>query len=98
MVRVFTRKKLMAAAAREKAERMLLLGDLLYHGARNDLPKGYAPKEVIALLTNAPCPISAVRGNCDSEVDQMVLAFPIMRIMPHDGRGTDLFCDPWPSL
>ena len=74
----FYTKKLMAAAAREKAERMLLLGDLLYHGARNDLPKGYAPKEVIALLTNAPCPISAVRGNCDSEVDQMVLAFPIM--------------------
>lgn len=54
----FYTKKLMAAAAREKAERMLLLGDLLYHGARNDLPKGYAPKEVIALLTNAPCPIS----------------------------------------
>ena len=74
----FYTKKLMAAAAREKAERMLLLGDLLYHGARNDLPKGYAPKEVIALLTNAPCPISAVRGNCDSEVDQMVLAFPII--------------------
>ena len=94
----FYTKKLMAAAAREKAERMLLLGDLLYHGARNDLPKGYAPKEVIALLTNAPCPISAVRGNCDSEVDQMVLAFPIMADYAHDGRGTDLFCDPWPSL
>ena len=77
MVRVFTRKT-HGSSRTGKGGTNASVGDLLYHGARNDLPKGYAPKEVIALLTNAPCPISAVRGNCDSEVDQMVLAFPIM--------------------
>ena len=59
-------------------DRLLLLGDLLYHGARNDLPGGYAPKEVIAMLTERSDRILCVRGNCDSEVDQMVMNFPIM--------------------
>ncbi len=59
-------------------EKLVLLGDLLYHGARNDLPAGYAPKEVIALLNPMADKILAVRGNCDSEVDQMVMEFPIM--------------------
>ena len=59
-------------------EKLILLGDLLYHGARNDLPAGYAPKEVIALLNPMAERILAVRGNCDSEVDQMVMEFPIM--------------------
>lgn len=58
--------------------KLVLLGDLLYHGARNDLPAGYAPKEVIALLNPMADKILAVRGNCDSEVDQMVMDFPIM--------------------
>ncbi len=71
-------ERLLAAFAREGAERLLLLGDLLYHGPRNDLPRGYAPKEVIAMLSPLKDQILAVRGNCDAEVDQMVLPFPIM--------------------
>ena len=60
------------------AERLVLLGDLLYHGPRNDLPAGYAPKRVIELLNAQKDDILAVRGNCDTEVDQMVLQFPIL--------------------
>ena len=69
---------LLDAFEREKADRLLLLGDLLYHGPRNDLPDGYAPKEVIAMLSGIKEKILAVRGNCDTEVDQMVLPFPIL--------------------
>ncbi len=61
-----------------KADKLLLLGDLLYHGPRNNLPSDYAPKEVIELLNANKENILAVRGNCDTEVDQMVLQFPIM--------------------
>ena len=60
------------------AERLILLGDLLYHGPRNDLPDGYAPKSVIELLNSVKEEILCVRGNCDTEVDQMVLEFPIL--------------------
>lgn len=60
------------------AERLLLLGDLLYHGPRNDLPQGYDPKEVTKMLNAVADRILCVRGNCDAEVDQMVLEFPIM--------------------
>ena len=59
-------------------DRLLLLGDLIYHGPRNDLPEGYAPKKVIASLNAEKENILAVRGNCDTEVDQMVLEFPIL--------------------
>ena len=62
----------------EGADKLLLLGDLLYHGPRNDLPKTYAPKAVIKLLNENKNDILAVRGNCDTEVDQMVLDFPIL--------------------
>lgn len=62
----------------ENAEKLILLGDLLYHGPRNDLPKDYAPKQVIALLNGLKNEILAVRGNCEAEVDQMVLEFPVM--------------------
>lgn len=62
----------------EKADQLILLGDLLYHGPRNDLPKGYDPKKVIPMLSALlPAPL-CIRGNCDAEVDQMVLPFPIM--------------------
>ncbi|MBE6604793.1 MAG: phosphodiesterase [Ruminococcaceae bacterium] len=67
-----------AAFERERAERLFLLGDLLYHGPRNNIPSGYDPRGVIALLSELKSQISAVRGNCDAEVDQMVLPFPIM--------------------
>ena len=63
---------------KEKCDKILLLGDILYHGPRNDLPSGYAPKKVIALLNEVSDKILAVRGNCDTEVDQMVLNFPIL--------------------
>lgn len=66
------------AAARESAEKILLLGDLLYHGPRNDLPEGYAPKKVIEMLNAVADKLLCVRGNCDTEVDQMVLDFPIL--------------------
>ena len=62
----------------EKCDKILLLGDLLYHGPRNDLPDSYAPKKVIELLNANKDKILAVRGNCDTEVDQMVLEFPIL--------------------
>ena len=68
----------LSAYEKEGADKLLLLGDLLYHGPRNDLPKAYAPKEVIALLNENKDKILAVRGNCDTEVDQMVLSFPIL--------------------
>ncbi len=62
----------------EGAERLVLLGDLLYHGPRNDLPEAYEPKAVIALLNGVKDELLCVRGNCDAEVDQMVLSFPIL--------------------
>jgi putative phosphoesterase len=70
--------ELIKAFGREGADRLLLLGDLLYHGPRNDLPKGYAPKEVIAQLSGLKDKIFCVRGNCEAQVDQMVLPFPVM--------------------
>lgn len=71
-------KKLLAAWKDEGAPRMLLLGDLLYHGPRNDLPRDYAPKQVIEMLNSIREHLLCVRGNCEAEVDQMVLSFPVM--------------------
>ena len=71
-------EELLRAYDAEGADRLVLLGDILYHGPRNDLPDGYAPKEVIALLNARKNDILCVRGNCDTEVDQMVLEFPIL--------------------
>ena len=62
----------------EGADRLLLLGDILYHGPRNDLPEEYAPKKVIAMLNAVKERIMCVRGNCEAEVDQMVLDFPVL--------------------
>lgn len=61
----------------EEADRLLLLGDILYHGPRNDLPKEYDPKRVTEMLCKVSDSILCVRGNCDAEVDQMVLNFPV---------------------
>ena len=71
-------QKLLENYENEKADRLLLLGDILYHGPRNDLPEGYAPKQVIELLNAYKDDIYCVRGNCEAEVDQMVLQFPVM--------------------
>ena len=71
-------RALLDAFDREKADRLLLLGDLLYHGPRNDLPRDYDPKSVTAMLNERQASILAVRGNCDAEIDQAVLQFPIL--------------------
>lgn len=70
-------KKAIETYKEEKADKLVILGDILYHGPRNDLPDGYHCKKVIALLNPLKKDIIAVRGNCDSEVDQMVLDFPM---------------------
>lgn len=69
---------LLTAMDREQPDRLLLLGDLLYHGPRNDLPREYAPKQVIEMLNARRSQILCVRGNCEAEVDQMVLEFPVL--------------------
>ena len=71
-------RKMLDAFEKEGAERLVLLGDLLYHGPRNDLPKDYNPKAVIAMLNAKKKDLLCVRGNCDTEVDQMVLEFPVL--------------------
>lgn len=70
--------KLMELVEQEQPDKLLLLGDLLYHGSRNDLPRDYCPKRVIPMLSRYQDMILAVRGNCEAEVDQMVLPFPCM--------------------
>ncbi len=82
-------REMLAAWDREGAERLLLLGDILYHGPRNDLPREYAPKQVIEMLNARKDRIFSVRGNCEAEVDQMVLGFPVMAdycLLPAAGR------------
>lgn len=79
---------LLQAWQREGAQRMLLLGDLLYHGPRNDLPRDYAPKRVIAMLNAHKNEILCVRGNCEAEVDQMVLEFPVLADYALLAQGT----------
>lgn len=71
-------KKLMDAFYLESPDRLLLLGDLLYHGPRNDLPRDYAPKSVAAMLNDCAGKVLCVRGNCEAEVDQMLLEFPVL--------------------
>ncbi len=71
-------RKLIECFVEEKPDRLLILGDILYHGPRNDLPTEYNPKEVITMLNEIKSHILCVRGNCDTEVDQMVLDFPIL--------------------
>ena len=71
-------RALMDLVDREKPDKLILLGDLLYHGPRNDLPADYNPKAVITLLNNMKEELLCVRGNCEAEVDQMVLDFPVL--------------------
>lgn len=83
-------EKLMQVWEEEKPDKLILLGDLLYHGPRNDLPRDYAPKQVIPMLSKLADSILAVRGNCEAEVDQMVLPFACMAdyAMIQDGNQT----------
>ena len=71
-------EKLLSCYQKEKADKLLLLGDILYHGPRNDLPKGYEPKKVTTILNSIAEELLCIKGNCDSEVDQMVLEFPML--------------------
>lgn len=71
-------EKLISSFRKEKADKLLLLGDLLYHGPRNNLPDNYSCKSVIEMLNEIKNELLCVKGNCDSDVDQMVLDFPIM--------------------
>lgn len=70
-------KRLLDVFEAEGADLLLLLGDLLYHGPRNPIPEGYHPKAVADMLSRHRAHILCVRGNCDGEVDQMMLPFPI---------------------
>ena len=82
-------EQLLSAFENEEADKLILLGDLLYHGPRNNFPDDYSPKKVFAMLNAIKEKILCVRGNCDSEVDQMVLEFPIMAdyaLLAHGGR------------
>ena len=83
-------EKLMQVWEEEHPDKLILLGDLLYHGPRNDLPRDYAPKQVIPMLSKLANRILAVRGNCEAEVDQMVLPFSCMAdyAMIQDGKQT----------
>ena len=71
-------EKMIAEFKRQNCQKILLLGDILYHGPRNDLPKEYNPKTVIEMLNALKSSLLCVRGNCDTEVDQMVLNFPVL--------------------
>ena len=71
-------KQFLEAVEREKADRILLLGDILYHGSRNALPQAYGTMQVFDMLNAYKDKILCVRGNCDAEVDQCVLEFPIL--------------------
>ena len=71
-------RRLLEVAQQEQPDKLILLGDILYHGPRNDLPREYAPKQVIPMRANWAQKILCVRGNCEAEVDQMVLPFPCM--------------------
>ena len=82
-------KKLIDAFEKEGGDRLILLGDILYHGPRNDLPEGHAPKEVIEMLNAMKGKVISVRGNCEAEVDQMVLNFPVLAdytMIPHEKK------------
>ena len=85
--------ELLGVVERERPDTLVLLGDLLYHGPRNNLPDDYAPKEVIAQLNGIGTPIVAVRGNCEAEVDQTMLGFPCMAdyALIQDA-GRQIFC------
>ena len=71
-------RALLEMLRREQADRLVLLGDLLYHGPRNPLPEEYDTQSVAAMLGGVAERVLCVRGNCDSEVDQMILPFPML--------------------
>ena len=85
----FYTRALIEEADKRKAAKILLLGDLYYHGPRNPLPKGYAPMKVAELLNGNKDRIIAVRGNCDADVDCMISEFPLCKDVQLFVEGTD---------
>lgn len=87
-------EKMLDLAKTHSVDKIILLGDILYHGPRNDLPENYAPKKVIESLNNVKEKLICVRGNCDTEVDQMVLNFPILSTTSiiYDGERNLTIC------
>ena len=71
-------RQMVEAFANENADKLLLLGDVLYHGPRNDLPELYIPKTVVQMLDIVKDKIICVCGNCDAEIDREVLPFPVI--------------------
>ena len=85
-------EKLLQSFRKENANKLVLLGDILYHGPRNDFPDEYSPKRVFTMLNDIKDKIVCARGNCDSEVDQMVLEFPCLAdYVLLDGGNRTLF-------
>ena len=85
-------KRVMDIYEEEQVDKLILLGDLLYHGPRNPLPEGYQPKKVIQLLNQYKDKIIAVRGNCDAEVDEMISEFKLNDNLLLDINGKKVFC------
>ena len=85
-------QRLLEICEAEKASQLLLLGDLLYHGPRNPLPEGYDPQTVAEMLNGWRNKITAIRGNCDAEVDSMVLQFPLVESALLFLDGYRFFC------
>lgn len=83
--------KLLERFYEEKVEQLILLGDLYYHGPRNPLPDGYAPQEVADVLNDISDKILCVRGNCDSEVDEMISKFGFTESLQLYGNGKKFF-------
>lgn len=85
-------RQLMKAVERENPDKVVLLGDLLYHGPRNSLPEGYNPKEVAEMLNGIKEKLLCVRGNCEAEVDQMMLEFPVLgEVLVIYWEGKDIY-------
>lgn len=86
-------KKILQHFQDMNCDKLIILGDILYHGPRNPLPEGHSPKGVIELLNPIADKIYACRGNCDAEVDQMVLSFPILAdFVQLIDEGVQIFC------
>ena len=86
-----TLEAVLAAADTLQPDKIVLLGDLLYHGPRNGVPNFYDPVRVAGILNGLKDRIVAVRGNCDAEVDQMMFEFPMMSDYAVLDAGTETF-------
>ena len=84
-------KVALSAAESLKYDKLVLLGDLLYHGPRNGVPDFYDPVQVAEILNGLKDRIVAVRGNCDAEVDQMMFTFPMMAEYAVVEAGSETF-------